>query len=159
MYISTDESILCEEVKQLILSLWQPRLVGIGRDAKGLKHTSIEIVNIRLLSQSRSIEKYNKRKKALRTDVTRRKNRLHRPGEFQSSVKPVATEAMVNNLPNLKSMLDPNINEFYLFHGTEASNVESIEKENFRSGKGMFRRAVYFADRPVKSDQYSYKGI
>lgn len=58
-------------------------------------------------------------------------------------------------------VISPNINEFYLFHGTSAEAAAAITEGDFRldlagSNAGMlYGRGVYFAESATKSDEYA----
>jgi hypothetical protein len=54
--------------------------------------------------------------------------------------------------------LNPDINEFMLFHGTSIENAARITGASFKLGharQGAYGKGIYFADNPMKSDQYA----
>eukprot|EP00747_Dinoflagellata_sp_TGD_P186971 gnl/TRDRNA2_/TRDRNA2_44385_c0_seq1.p1 gnl/TRDRNA2_/TRDRNA2_44385_c0~~gnl/TRDRNA2_/TRDRNA2_44385_c0_seq1.p1 ORF type:complete len:314 (-),score=34.37 gnl/TRDRNA2_/TRDRNA2_44385_c0_seq1:412-1353(-) len=59
-------------------------------------------------------------------------------------------------------LLDPDINEVYLWHGTSYESVRNIFSEDFRVGHeakmGLFGKGLYFAESCAKADEYSCAG-
>eukprot|EP01124_Arcella_intermedia_P034112 TRINITY_DN8397_c0_g1_i1.p1 TRINITY_DN8397_c0_g1~~TRINITY_DN8397_c0_g1_i1.p1 ORF type:complete len:654 (+),score=69.30 TRINITY_DN8397_c0_g1_i1:131-2092(+) len=64
-----------------------------------------------------------------------------------------------------EAILDPDANEFYLFHGTRSANIHYITDSGFNNRhlleqleknpyKGMFGPGMYFAENSSKSNQY-----
>jgi len=59
------------------------------------------------------------------------------------------------------NVIDPNINEFYLFHGTTAQSATSITNSDFRldlagtNAGTLYGRGIYFAECASKSDEYA----
>jgi len=59
----------------------------------------------------------------------------------------------------LNDSLEPEINEYYLMHGTSNKFVQSIEMlgidSRFAGDKTMFGRGAYYAESSTKADQYA----
>ena len=58
----------------------------------------------------------------------------------------------------LNEMLVPEINEYYLFHGTVITNMDTIRHQGLdprTAGSGMFGKGIYFSESSTKADQYS----
>ena len=82
-------------------------------------------------------------------------------GAYESRSFPFRLFVCLNCLPGLnqlKKNLVPEINEYYLFHGTKQSFVDLIS-DGFdarqTSDKLLFGRGVYFAECTTKSDQHT----
>merc|ERR1719183_894060 len=60
-----------------------------------------------------------------------------------------------------RDVIDPSINEFYLFHGTSPEAAASITEGEFRldlagtNAGTLYGRGVYFAESATKSDEYA----
>ena len=61
----------------------------------------------------------------------------------------------------LDEILIPEINEYYLFHGTKSDKIDKIGQQGIDSRvcaeNAMFGRGAYFAESPTKADQYAGK--
>lgn len=55
----------------------------------------------------------------------------------------------------------PEVNETYLFHGTQRSNIEGVCKLGLDAkmghGKAVYGQAIYMAESSTKADQYTGK--
>jgi len=59
----------------------------------------------------------------------------------------------------LNDNLEPEINEYYLMHGTSYKFLQSIETQGidarFAGENRMFGRGAYYAESSTKADQYT----
>ena len=83
---------------------------------------------------------------------------------FQDQKSGIATTDVIemqDSSSQLTVDISHDINEHYLFHGTSnPDNVVSIATSGLspfysRAGMQLFGKGVYFAENPVKSDQYT----
>jgi len=76
----------------------------------------------------------------------------------------VKTDPYVSILAGGTDELEPDLNEHYLFHGTNPAAADEITENGFRinlagSNAGtMFGKGAYFAECPSKSDEYASTG-
>lgn len=81
-------------------------------------------------------------------------------GHFRQYEDVVSTVAWMAHGGSLADRLKPEINEWYLFHGSTAENAEKICKHDFRlqySGKStgsLYGHGIYMAESFTKSDEY-----
>lgn len=148
-------------IKTLIYKLWCPKLVGIGKDAHSHLHSRINIKTIHHVHSQDVWQRYIKKKKDILNSVTdNRIDRLFCPEDFGADIKPVKTDDALKLIPenNLETNVDRKINEHYLFHGTNISNIHSIIQKGFDKNtchRKMLGKGIYFTDHPVKADQYT----
>ena len=101
------------------------------------------VANVLRIENHKAFARYRSYKEALR---------MKRPccAEFR-----VRTSGRIN-------LLDENVNEAYLFHGTTPESAQSIARDVFRvdrAGTGaMFGKGVYLAENASKSDEYAKEG-
>lgn len=59
----------------------------------------------------------------------------------------------------VKNLMDKDINEYLLFHGTKIETVQKIQRHGFddrvASSTGLFGSGIYFADDPQKANKYA----
>ena len=145
------------EIKLLIHDLWNENIVGVGRDASGLTHSSIHVLDVRKIECPIAMEKYAKRKEALSLKI----GTVGPIESYRSKTKPIATTSLIGKSEGycgLKERLDSRINETYLFHGTVPTNISSITTHGFdvkKCRRPSCGKGLYFTESPVKADQYT----
>ena len=150
------------DLKAIVLELWTPQLVGIGRDAFGFSHSRINVTEVKHLYDRKLLKQYLKRKATIAKFTKTIGGKLVPPEEYKEGVRAVQTASIFNRYQELQKNIDQDLNEFYLFHGTEAPNVTGIKNRGFdqevreKKSKGaMLGNGFYFTDNPVKADQYT----
>ena len=76
-------------------------------------------------------------------------------------IPPFAVQGAGSFLRRLKRSFDTDVNEVYLFHGTNPESADKIARGDFRidkAGQGMFGRGIYLAENSSKSDEYAREG-
>ena len=148
-----------DETKKAIIKLvetdFDPNLGIGGRDAANLNRRGIKIVGVQRIENLILFEQYNMQRKRLFEDCSRRKQMCKDIGTLRGSKGRVAS---TEKLPNsMKRELYWEINEHYLFHGTQNVDTLAMSGPDPRVGSeaGMFGRGFYLAERPEKSDQYA----
>ncbi|ESN90841.1 hypothetical protein HELRODRAFT_194632 [Helobdella robusta] len=138
-------------ISEMVLQTWDAKLVGKGADAIGLGHKQISIKHIYLNENLNFYKHY----------WTAKKGHMEK---FQHSDKPYP-DLSVNKPktcdfgPYLNGLLDKELNEVYLFHGTKEKSVKVILHSGidsrFSSDKALFGSGAYFAESSTKADQYA----
>lgn len=133
---------------------------GLGHDAKGLTHTSMQVKNIYHVTNPLILERYlSKVRKYKETAKQLPRGRFKGIGVVQDALaqNPILSKQLqgddLDDFP-----CDPKINEMYLFHGTKAANVNGIIENGFdieRAQRILYGKAIYFAETAQKSDQYA----
>lgn len=145
-YFLVDDPRTQSIVAEISKSQWNSGQVGKGKDARKLKHFDVQITGVRRVENPDLFNSYNKKRREF----------LDR-GPLCSTItdipKPLAGFNQVNRL------LD--VNEYYLFHGTDEDAVTNIATVGFKIGHAdpgnLFGKAIYFTDSFMKADQYSGK--
>ncbi|XP_053404983.1 uncharacterized protein LOC128558794 [Mercenaria mercenaria] len=157
IYRPPDTQSVAGNIRNLVEKLWKPAKVGIGRDAKGLYHSSIDITDITLIGNDSVFQLYSKKKKMIEQFAATVGGKLNPPETYATVTSPIQTAGF----GSLVKALNCGINEYYLFHGTPIGNLESIERYGFFMEKYkhlMLGKGIYFTEDPVKADQYTGKG-
>lgn len=127
-----------EHIGRLMRKTWFRDEVGVGRDARGLRHKDFEVVEVERIETPLNFHKYACKMATVK----------------QSEYVEVLTEDLdFDNVAGLRK----GVNECYLWHGTKEENVEAIIVNglDFRvAGSGLYGRGVYFAEKSSKSDEY-----
>jgi len=122
---------------------------GKGANAKGIEPTGYKIVSIVRLENYERWKQYCFYKHELRNKFTGRKKDLK---TFHSSKHLGAKPVLCSKL------LDPTVNEYYLFHGTSWDVIKIIKSCGFddrvASVNGLFGGGIYFAENSSKSNIY-----
>ncbi|CAG5131328.1 unnamed protein product, partial [Candidula unifasciata] len=126
----------------IIKSTWDPRVVGAGQDAAKLKHSGVEIIEVKRVENASLFHSYN--------------NKKH---EFEKRGRPCPA---IENIPQElaafnKTRRSQAVNEYYLFHGTdEAINISKTGfQTRFADPDNLFGKGIYFSDSFQKADQYT----
>jgi hypothetical protein len=158
IYRPLEDPCVANEIKKMIEQLWKPAKVGIGRDAKGLYHSSIKIVDIKLIGNKEVFHSYSQRKRMIQKFASTIGGKLIPPEKYSAEIGPIQTAKLLKSVPFLVRNLNNDINEHYLFHGTPVPNIPSIQKYGFFMEKykhSMLGKGIYFTEDPVKADQYT----
>ena len=146
---------LADAITKLVQQSWDKDLVGVGADAKNLKHKAIEVKKVvQIESTSLYIEYEQQRKDFCKRAATKTFPKVTcDPGEKE-------IQTSVHGIPVLDDQLIPEINEHFLFHGAKVEFVDAILKQgiDYRlAGAGLFGSGAYFCERTTKADQYTGK--
>ena len=154
-------------IENVIYSLWRDQRVGIGKDAKNLRHQDIKIIKIQKLKNPDLQVEYKMYKDSLpRRKTCRKRERYQKIEELESLVDGarVFSRGAVHtdrNPVGIFKNLRQSVNEHYLLHGCPPDAAEGILENGFnpkRSNPGaMFGQGSYFAENPTKADQYAGK--
>lgn len=148
-------------VKFLTENTWQSQHVGKGRDSRGLdnlKYSNIRVTKVERIENCELFEKY-----ALKRQELFRRAGKYGNFDLLESVKqssgPILTTSAIQQGSVLDLDVHPEINEHYMFHGTQEEVVDTIMKQGLDSRLGgtdaMFGQGVYAAESSTKSDQYA----
>ncbi|XP_052286469.1 uncharacterized protein LOC127882080 isoform X2 [Dreissena polymorpha] len=157
------------EFSQVLQQCWNEHahLIGIGKDAKGLTHSYMDIQSIRPVDNQGALWKYSCRRQAicdfaasvggLLKNIHEYKNECSRSHVIHTDTVFQEKCALVKE--KLSNNVDKKINEYYLFHGTLSLNADYIAKNGFNVNEcktsSMLGRGIYFTDSLVKADQYT----
>jgi hypothetical protein len=148
-----NSSALFLAVKDLVMKTWDPiKAGGLGYDAQGLSHREISVRKIWAVENPQMFHKYVAIKNLFC---------------LQASQTPFPRFAGIDNeeeiatrklaLATLEENLIPEINEYYLLHGT--FRHEAIERSGFdsrvSSDRALFGNGSYFSESSTKADQYA----
>lgn len=141
-----------QAVCQLVASTWKSHLVGHGSDAQGLGgYTSLKVHKVERVENLYLWKTYAAKRADMCLEAS--KNTMKPVGELSNS-QPVSTAGSM-----LDDALIPEINECYLFHGTETSALSGITAQGIdhrlSSARVLFGRGTYFAESSSKADQYA----
>ena len=137
--------------------------IGKGKDAKNLDHGGIEVVKVERLEHTDLLNKYL----SYQRDLKSRKNdrKFIKVESLESKKEKVKSEGQVLSFKNLSKLLKKKLkskdelNEYYLFHGCSKEAAKSIMETGFdlkeTSEDAMFGQGNYFAESPIKADQYA----
>ena len=132
--------------------LFDPSRVGHGSDARNLNHMGIKVVNVKRVENPALFELYNHRRKQLFEDRCRQKKICTAIEQIPGSKGCVRT---TEKLPDfMKEELYWEVNEHYLFHGSENIKTLVYSGPDPRVGDGMFGKGLYLTESATKADQY-----
>uniref|UniRef100_A0A0B7BK96 Poly [ADP-ribose] polymerase n=2 Tax=Arion vulgaris TaxID=1028688 RepID=A0A0B7BK96_9EUPU len=135
-------------IKGIVKSTWDPDVVGIGQDGQNLDHDGIVVTDIKRICNPKLKSRYKKYKKYLY-------RKRCETGEEYDDIGNIPQKLFNFSCKNLS----PDINEFYLFHGTDEDSAYTIAEEGFdprvTNPCAMYGQGVYFAEQFTKADQYT----
>ena len=148
-------------VRDMVMKTWKVATafyrVGAGHDAVGLQgYTTLDIQSVKRIENPSLYHNYTEKRKGVLLKAS-----MNRP----KKVDKLGTESEVmtaqQNIAELDRLLVPQINEYFLFHGTKTEVKDGIMKQglDFRlaSEGGLFGQGIYFAESSAKADQYAGK--
>ena len=144
------------DVAQLVKKTWVSQVTGQGKDARNLIHSKLLVKKVERIENYELYDKYARKRREFFS--RRAKGRKVVPIEniSQGDSKPVMTSKISQRM---LSDVYPDINEFYLFHGTKKEYQNNITKKGFDarygSASAMFGAGVYAAESSSKADQYT----
>ncbi|KAK2179026.1 hypothetical protein NP493_518g01004 [Ridgeia piscesae] len=144
---------LADAIKNLVQQSWDHDHVGHGRDAKNLKHTSIEVIKVEQIESTSLYKEYEQQRKDF---CQRAAKKVFPKVTFKSGEGEIKTA--LHGISLLDDQLIPEINEHFLFHGAKVEYVDAILKQgiDYRLAKaGLFGSGAYFCERTTKADQYT----
>ena len=146
---------VAEGIKQLVQLTWDHDNVGHGRDAKNLKHKTIEVTKVEQIESTHLYKEYERQRKTFSERAAKKPfpKVTRDPGEAD-----IVTS--VHRIGQLDSQLIPEINEHFLFHGAKMEFIDAILKQgiDYRLGNaGLFGKGAYFCEMSTKADQYTGK--
>uniref|UniRef100_A0A182YU59 Poly [ADP-ribose] polymerase n=1 Tax=Biomphalaria glabrata TaxID=6526 RepID=A0A182YU59_BIOGL len=146
-------------VTNLVNRTLHQNVVGHGADAIGVRYSSFKILDVKRIENPTLFERYHTSRKRVMEKMIRKGHVCTSIGTLVGSKGNVVTW---DSLPDsLKKELYSEINEHYLFHGTNTSAVHSIVEHGFDLKYSnewcLFGKGIYFAEKAMKSDQYTDK--
>lgn len=152
------------EMQDIVMKTWLDERSGVGYDAGRLKHKRIQVKRVYRIHNQQLFDEYrkchiefNKKVAHLPHGFWRRRPNDGKSSELvQNSILTAAGEE--DEWKYYLGRLDPHINEQYLFHGTRKYNIPKIAKNGLdiqKAQKGLYGKALYFAESAQKSDQYA----
>ncbi|XP_076447140.1 uncharacterized protein LOC143284319 [Babylonia areolata] len=146
-------------IENLVRGTWQPDLVAAGTDAAGLRHRSIDVIKVQRVENPSLYENYHNRRTSLQRETSESGQPCKPVGSIPVSSGPVLSTALMTTGNPLFRELHLDVNEHYLFHGTQAQNLQAILKygpdARLASAGGMLGSGIYFAESFTKSDRYA----
>ena len=142
-----------DAIKQLVQFTWSRKLVGHGQDAANLTHSVISVVDVEQIESPRLHQMYEHTAKKLCGQVA--------PSGFPKvscNSNEIDVKTSMGRVSALDDQLIPEINEYFLFHGTRPEHVDGIVQGGFdcqRGQGGMFGQGTYFSEMSTKADQYA----
>lgn len=134
-------------IREIIQETFDPDKVGVGTDAKNLGHSKITVTDIKRIENPKLFQSYIVQKNMMKE----KEKHGHRYENIQ--VNP----GKLNNFNVVERSRE--LNEKYLFHGTDKEAAESIAKEGFDPHKtnprSLFGQGIYFTEDFTKADQYA----
>ena len=144
---------LSKAIEELIQKSWRAEVVGMGKDAQGLKHKCIEVKKVERIEQRHLWNAY---------DTNRRQFMgIASSNPYVSIAAHDGEEDILTytcSPQELDKHIEKAINEAFLFHGTKENLLNVIISQGFDfrlTTNAMFGRGVYFAESSTKADQYT----
>jgi len=136
------------EVQQLMTETWRGRFTRDRRLVAGAERVPVgcRVANVLRVENHRAYTRYANYKDGMRM------KRAYPCVPFRTQ-----TTDRIN-------LLDDDINERYLFHGTNPESAQSIARDLFKMDRAgscagsMFGRGIYLAENASKSDEYAKEG-
>lgn len=136
------------EIQRLMTDTWEMKFSRDRRLVHGSEAVPLgcRVANVLRVENHRAFARYSSYKDGLR---------MKRPGPC--TLFPVRTSNRIN-------LLDEDVNENYLFHGTNPESAQCIARDFFRveragsSAGSMFGPGIYLAENASKSDEYAKEG-
>ena len=140
-------------VEQLVLGTWVTKFVGHGADSVGLKHNNIQITKVQRIENPDVYKKYRTGIEfACETGLSEDYKKITAlSGQLEIMTKQ-------QNQAILEGSLIPDINEYFLFHGTKGEYVDHLVLQGMDprvGGNGLFGKGLYLAESSTKADQYA----
>lgn len=143
-------------IRTMITSTWQARYVGVGRDSRNIKSgTTMNIKKIELIQNHHLFHKYFNCRQQFFSKVM--KKEICPIGKIKGNQPDIQTNKYLTK--ELGGSFEKEVNEVYLFHGTQANQVKGICSNgiDFRlaNDQGMLGKGIYCAESSTKADQYT----
>ena len=150
-------------VSKMVRDTWLPHYIGKGRDGAGLEdleYSNIKVINVERIENTELFEKYSQTRSKLFRKAGILKKTFTQLQDIQVGKKRrnIFTAAKADR--KIFTDIYPEINEHYLFHGTQDERIPTIAAQGFDirlNDKTMFGAAIYAAESSTKSDQYAGK--
>lgn len=150
-------------VVKLVEDTWDPRHVGHGNDAKGLdqlKYRNIRVTNVERVENLDLFESYVQERQRF-FDKARARGRpvpIEYVAKSSGNIKTSTILSSHKSGAGFTSDIYPEINEYYVFHGTLADTMDSVLTQGLdcrmSRGTAMFGQGAYGAESSTKADQY-----
>lgn len=146
-------------VRGLVQATWAEQLVGKGRDAVNLNHKRIRVDKVERIENIDVFSKYAaKRLEQFRMLAEEGSSTLtpleHAPIKTQGAIATTLKSTSI-----LYEDIFPEINEYYMFHGTKPDVVQTLMMQGLdcrmSDDKAMFGTGIYGAETSTKADQYA----
>ena len=148
------DSKMRHSIENLANASWDSGLVGFGRDARNITKKFIKIKNVQCIRNIDLFDNYRQARQNLSNRFS--KVGVHEIEQLCTVEKEVVTRTI--GVPELDSLLNRKINEYFLFHGTKAECVKKVLNQGLDprvSGNGLFGQGIYLSERLTKADQYT----
>ncbi|CAC5412107.1 unnamed protein product [Mytilus coruscus] len=148
-------------VRKIVEETWIPKYVGKGRDGAGLEdlnYTKIQVTKVERIENTELFEKYVQMRGKLFHKAGVLETTFDQLGDLPSGVKKRKVFTTVKADKSVFTDVYPEINEHYLFHGTQEDRIPTIATQGFDirlTDKAMFGAAVYASESSTKADQYA----
>lgn len=147
-------------IEKLFVSTFDVSLKGQGKDAKGLERLNYSKLVVRKIQRIENPDLFsgyfNIKQKQFRQLYKLKKSSWPKVEDLPNSSGVMKTECL---LKDLSKDMHPEINEVFVFHGTNDSIVKKICNEGLdprlAGDNAMFGRGVYGAEKSQKADQYT----
>lgn len=141
---------ILKAICDLVDRTWQSNLAGLGADARNLQgYQKLRIHKVERVENVRLWESYAAKRAEICSTQSPYKS-------IDDLGRPLSTRET-----RLDEALIFEINECYLFHGTDGSSLEAIKTQGLDSrlsnDRVLFGRGAYFAEASTKADQYAGK--
>ena len=160
--IDTDSSVHKTIVK-MMNETFNAKDLGQGNDAKGLQgYTKLWVVKVERIENISLYDVYAKKRQELFRKLLHRTEEKFEPmASLPNCSGPCLTEKHVDRCWELGNDLFSQVNESYMFHGTQETNVKAIcntglDPRLCQSG-AMLGPGIYGAESAMKADQYTGK--
>ena len=140
-------------ITAMVQRTWDSGKAGIGADAEGLHHKTIDVTSVEQIENPHRYMEYEHRKQEFCTRAAK--------GSFEKVTSdPGEPDVLTSTLgiSKLDDRLIPEINEYFLFHGAPQKVIQPIVNQglDFRvNSRAMFGQGTYFAESSTKGDQYA----
>ncbi|CAL1537117.1 unnamed protein product, partial [Lymnaea stagnalis] len=146
-------------IEKLINQTWTSEHVGHGRDARGLSHSYIKVIDVRRVENPSLFKAYSARRIMMFERKSAEQSVCTPVGRLSGSSGNVLTTERLEDF--MRRELYHEVNEHYLFHGTDPESIDPVISSGLdprvSSPNCMWGSGVYAAESSTKSDQYTGK--
>lgn len=150
-------------VLKVVEDSWESHNVGKGADAKGLAllmYQNIRVINVERVENLDLYESYVQERQRF-FDKARARGRPTPVANIPKSTGELKTQTILTTEKSSATFMSdiyPEINEYFVFHGTLADTLDSVLTQGLdcrmSRGTAMFGQGAYGAESSTKADQY-----